>query len=136
MRKFIGENIPVRQTKGSAGYDISIIVEEDTIIPPNQTKVFNTGVKVEMNEGDLLLIFARSSLGFKRNIILVNSVACIDSDFKDEIRLALTNVGIEAQHFEKGVHRVAQGVFVNFLKTDDDKVTAKRKGGIGSTGDK
>ena len=135
MRKFIGKNIPVRQTKGSAGYDISIIVDEDTIIPPNQTKVFNTGVKVEMIEGEMLLIFTRSSLGFKRNLILANSVALIDSDFNDEIRLALTNVGIEPQYFEKGVHRVAQGVFTNYLKVDEDKVTAKRKGGVGSTGD-
>lgn len=46
---------------------------------------------------------------------------------------AVRNYGDHVQEIAAG-ERFAQGVFVKYLITDDDNATAKRSGGIGSTG--
>lgn len=55
----------------------------------------------------------------------------VDND--GNIGVFLINISDEVQYIYKG-DRIAQGMFVNFLITDDDEVTTERKGGFGSTG--
>ena len=55
----------------------------------------------------------------------------VDND--GNIGVFLINISDEIQYIYKG-DRIAQGMFVNFLITDDDEVTTERKGGFGSTG--
>lgn len=127
--------IPVRKTKKSAGYDFAVV--EGGVIPPHSTKIFNTGIKVRMEDDEVLLIFVRSSTGIKRGITLSNGTAVIDADYHNNedneghIMLALRNNTDKPITIEDG-DNVAQGVFVNYLYTGDT-VTAERKGGIGST---
>ena len=45
--------LPKRSTKSSAGYDIRSI--EEGVIPPHQSKIFKTGLKVCMNSDEVLL---------------------------------------------------------------------------------
>lgn len=49
-----------------------------------------------------------------------------------EIGLLFYNYGEETWKVKKN-DRVAQGMFINFLKCDDDNIMEKRKGGWGST---
>nr|DAI23814.1 MAG TPA: deoxyuridine 5'-triphosphate nucleotidohydrolase [Caudoviricetes sp.] len=127
--------LPVRKTKHSAGYDLAVV--EGGVIPPHATKIFNTGIKVCMEDNEVLLIFVRSSTGIKRGVTLANGTAVIDADYynnKDNeghIMLALHNNTDEAITIEDG-DNVAQGVFVNYLSTGET-VVKERKGGIGST---
>lgn len=127
--------LPERKTKHSAGYDLAVV--EGGIIPPHTTKIFNTGIKVRMEDDEVLLIFVRSSIGIKRGITLSNGTAVIDSDFynnednEGHIMLALHNNTDEPITIDGGEH-VAQGVFVKYLCTGDN-VVQERKGGIGST---
>ena len=86
-----------------------------------------------MGSDDVLLMFVRSSVGIKRHLMLSNGTGVIDSDYHDEIHVALTNYGSEPQEVKSG-ERVAQGVFVKYLLTDTDDTEEERKGGIGSTG--
>lgn len=131
MRKFVSnEYKPKRATKGSAGYDF--IANEDITIKAGETVKFDTGVKVEMESDDVLLLFPRSSLGFKYKLQLDNTVGVIDSDFKDTIKCKMTNWSNEDVHIEKG-KTYMQGIFVKYLKTDDDSAEDERIGGIGST---
>ena len=127
--------LPERKTKHSAGYDLA--VAEGGVIPPHATKIFNTGIKVRMEDDEVLLIFVRSSIGIKRGITLSNGTAVIDADFfnnednEGHIILALHNNTDESIIINDREH-VAQGVFINYLCTDDT-VVKERKGGIGST---
>ena len=81
---------------------------------------------------DVLKIYPRSSMAIKRGITLVNDVAVIDSDFKDEIVLALCNNTMEDVTIKKG-EKIAQGIFQKYL-TCGDEPSVVRNGGIGSTG--
>ena len=123
--------LPARATRGSAGYDIRVTC--GGIVPPGKTVVFSTGLTVSMGSDEVLLIYPRSSIGIKRNLMLSNTTGVIDSDYTDEIHMALTNFGERTQVIKSG-ERVAQGIFMKYLVTTDDNTTDERNGGIGSTG--
>ena len=139
MRKTEGNVIlPTRADKGSAGYDIYTPV--DFTINPGETKILPMDVKVSMEEDEVLLLYVRSSIGIKKHIVLTNGTGVIDSTYYNNpdndgnICGAFTNMGTEAQTFKAG-DRIMQGVFVNYLITNDDKpLNATRVGGVGSTG--
>ena len=137
MRKFrrldqcIETELPRRATKYSAGYDFYAAVSAE--IKPGEKYVIPTNTAVEMDEDDVLLIFPRSSYAIKFGLDLVNSVGVIDADYKDQIFICYRNTGDEPFFIKRG-DRIAQGVFVKFLKTDDDNASGERNGGVGSTG--
>lgn len=129
--------IPQRKTKNSAGYDFSCCKEE--IIKPHETKLFPTGIKAKMEDGEFLAIFIRSSLAIKKGLILSNSVGIIDSDYynnpdnEGHIMVALTNISDKDVLIE-AKERIAQGIFLKYEVVDNEKeIKAKRLGGIGST---
>ncbi len=129
--------IPKRSTKYSAGYDLRSL--EDYILKPNESHAFKTGLKVSMNENEVFMIFDRSSVGFKYDVCLSNSVGIIDADYynnKDNeghMAVKLINHGTKDYEIKKG-DRIAQGIFLNYLCVDDEEeIKDERKGGIGST---
>ncbi|MBR2997958.1 MAG: deoxyuridine 5'-triphosphate nucleotidohydrolase [Bacilli bacterium] len=129
--------IPTRSTKHSAGYDFKSPI--DFVLNPGESKKVPTGIKASMNEDEFLAIFVRSSMGFKYNIRLCNQVGIVDSDYynnqdnEGHIFIKIQNEGTEALTINKG-DRFAQGIFMNFLITDDDMSFGDRTGGFGSTG--
>lgn len=137
MIKFIPDEthdsiMPCRATKGSAGYDFA--VPFDIIIPPDTTKIIDTGIKVSMDSDTVLLLFVRSSLGIKGGVTLANGTGVIDSDFPETIKIALHNGSVNGTSIIiPACKPFAQGVFVTFKKTDDDSSETERTGGIGST---
>lgn len=128
--------LPVRATKHSAGYDICTPV--DITIPSGGCVKVKTDIKAKIKDDEVLLIFVRSSVGIKKNIVLMNGTAVIDRDFynnKDNdgnITLALYNYGNDLQTFKAG-DRICQGVFAKYDTVEDDDVETTRTGGIGST---
>ena len=131
-------NIPYRATKGSAGYDLE--AAERVVIRPNETKLVPVGLKACFSEDEVLLIFCRSSIALKRNLALPNGVGVIDSDYynnednEGEIFVQLRNFGEIEQVIEKK-ERIAQGIFIKYLSTDNDqKSDIIRSGGFGSSG--
>lgn len=124
------ELLPKRATNGSAGYDF--VVPHDIEIPSAETVKVNTHVRVSMLLDEVLKIYSRSSTAIKRGVTLVNGVAIIDSDFKDEIVLALRNNSRYTVAIKKG-EKIAQGIFQKYL-TCGDEPPVIRNGGIGSTG--
>ena len=67
-RIYEGIRLPARATAGSAGYDLYTPVA--MTIRPGETIKIPTGIRVEMNDGWVLAVFPRSSLGdvYKRQI--------------------------------------------------------------------
>lgn len=129
--------LPKRKTKGSAGYDIS--VPQRTVLPAGKLTVVGTGLKAYMLDDEYLAVHIRSSMAIKRDVIMVNGTGIIDSDYYNNadndghIQLPLLNLDTKDIVLEKG-ERVAQGIFMKYLLTDDDSSTDTRNGGIGSTG--
>ena len=129
--------LPKRATAYSAGYDF--FVSETREIPARGTALLPTGVKAKMPQGEVLLLFIRSSLGIKRGLTLANGVGVIDADYygnpsnDGEISIAIRNCTDAPITIEKG-ERVAQGIFVPYAIVDDDDVETTRQGGFGSSG--
>jgi dUTP pyrophosphatase len=129
--------LPKRKTSGSAGYDFESAVTIE--IEPNKIAFVSTGIKAYMPENEVLQMYPRSSLSFKKKLVKANSVGIIDSDYynnpdnEGEIMLILYNFGEEKVLINKG-ERIAQGIFIQYLTIDDSETTVKRLGGFGSTG--
>lgn len=124
--------LPTRATVDSAGYDF--VASEDVTIPAGQMRLVKTGVAAQMQDDEVLELFVRSSLAYKHQVTLQNSVGIIDRDFfPNPIGVLLRNEGEKPFVVKKG-ERIAQGLFKKYLKTTNDHVEAKRNGGFGSTG--
>ena len=130
--------LPTRADDGSAGYDF--YTHEKIILPPKTMIKVNTFIKASMEKDEVLLLFVRSSIGIKKNIMLCNGTGVIDStyynneDNEGNIICALYNYGDTEQTIDAG-DRIVQGVFVKYLTAENDYVTnSKRKGGVGSSG--
>ena len=134
--KNTGLSLPIRKTKGSAGYDMASRI--DIKIKPKTVEFIPTGIKAYMQEDEVLKVYPRSSLGFKKHLMKINSVGIIDSDYynnpdnEGEISLILYNFGDKPVSIKKN-ERIAQGIFTKYLKIDKDNTNVKRLGGFGST---
>ena len=71
--------LPKRATAGSAGYDF--ISPLEVTVPAGGTALIPTGIRAEMEPGWVLMLFPRSSLGFRHALRLSNTVGVIDSDY-------------------------------------------------------
>lgn len=128
--------IPTRGTKGSAGYDISSPVS--FTLEPNETYKFPTGIKCNIDDGWVLMLYPRSSVGFKYQVGMVNTIPVIDSDYffsnnEGHIFIKIKNNGDKPFVVNTG-DRIVQGVFLPYGITIDDNSEIERNGGIGSTG--
>lgn len=132
--------IPRRATRKSSGYDF--VSPFYFTLSPNETVKFPLGIKTYMQEDEELLLFPRSSIGFKYKIKIDNTIGKIDSDFynnsdnEGDIHISLTNTGDQLWEVKAG-DKICQGSFYKYLVADDDcPVTEDRVGGIGSTNER
>lgn len=133
------ENIklPQRATVGSAGYDFYTPIE--ICLKPKQQISIPTGIRCEMSQDCVLMIYPRSGLGFKYRLQLNNTVGIIDSDYfysdnEGHIFIKITNDSNEDKEVKIEKNQAfAQGIFTRYLLVDDDDTKAKRNGGFGST---
>ena len=129
--------LPKRATKGSAGYDFYTPI--DVYLKPGETLKIPTGIRCEMNERWVLMIYPRSGLGFKYRLQLNNTVGVIDSDYfysdnEGHIFIKITNDSNEGKIVDvKKGQGIAQGIFMQYGIVEDDDVSELRNGGFGST---
>ena len=138
--KKLSENavVPSYGTAYSAGADLYSAMEEDVIIAPEATKFIKTGIAIEIPEGLVGLIYARSGMACKKGLAPANKVGVIDSDYRGEIIVALYNHSDSAVTVAKG-DRIAQLVLTPYIKADFEEAdelddTVRGDGGFGSTG--
>lgn len=128
--------VPSRATSSSAGYDFYL--PYDLVIKPKESILVKTGIKACMENDEFLMIVIRSSLGVKKGLQLSNNVGIIDSDYynnidnEGHIMISLKNCSDIAVTLMCG-ERIAQGIFLKYLKVDDDSNQNARLGGFGST---
>ena len=133
--EYLNVSLPKRATSDSAGYDF--YSPKEYALLPGETVKIPTGIRVKIDDGWVLTIFPRSSLGFKYKLRLDNTVGIIDSDYyhaenEGHIFIKLTNCGDKPLTIEKG-KAFAQGVFLEYGVTYDDDSDGVRTGGFGST---
>lgn len=131
--------LPVRATEGAAGLDLSACLDAPLAIPSGGRALIPTGIAIELPGPEVAaLLFARSSLGIKRGLMLTNGVGVIDSDYRGEIRIGVYNFTNEPCIVENG-ERLAQLVTVPLAGLAAAEAaslgdTARGAGGFGSTG--
>ena len=130
-------SLPKRGTKSAAGYDFYALY--DYTLKPGEIMKVPTGIKVSMENDDVLFLIDRSSMGFKYNVRLTNQVGVIDADYynnegnEGHMWIRIQNEGDKDYVVKKG-EAMIQGVFLKYLKTDDDiESDIDRNGGLGST---
>lgn len=129
--------LPKRATVGSAGYDFFSPIDFE--LASGESIKIPTGVRVKIDDGWVLQLFPRSSLGFKYRLQLDNTVGIIDSDYyysgnEGHIFIKITNCSNDNKTVSvKKADAFAQGVFLQYGITYDDDVHELRNGGFGST---
>lgn len=129
---------PTYGSQFSAGADLYYAGDEPLTIEAGKTVLVHTGIAMEIPEGLVGLIFARSGLATKRSLAPANKVGVIDSDYRGEIMVALHNHSDIPQTIEAR-ERIAQLVLVPYVaaafeEADELDDTARGTGGFGSTG--
>ena len=128
--------MPRRATAGSAGYDF--VSTLTLTLAPGESGLIPTGIRCEMEPGWVLMLFPRSSLGFRHNVRLSNTVGIIDSDYahadnEGHIMVKLFNAGDHEVTVGRG-ERFCQGVFLPHGTAEEEAQAGERTGGFGSTG--
>ena len=133
-----GAILPKRGSLDAAGADLSACIDAALTFAPQETMLVPTGLSVEIPQGYVGLVCARSSVASKRDLAPANKVGVIDSDYRGEILVALHNHGVVPRTIEPG-ERIAQLVIVpylaaSFAEADALSDTERGAGGFGSTG--
>ena len=133
----IDENtkVPNYAHQGDAGLDF-YSAEENYILKPQERKGFSTGVKMEIPDGYVGLIWDKSGLAAKYGVKTMAGV--IDSTYRGEVMIVLINLGNKEYLVEKNA-KIAQMLIQKIEQAeieivDDLNVTKRGGGGFGSTG--
>lgn len=127
---------PTYAKPGDACFDLRSIAD-DVLVPSGGVVAVRTGIAIEVPEGYALLLHSRSGHG-KVKVSLANSTGIIDSGYRGELVLLISNGGVSWFKVSKG-DRIAQGMIVPIITADlewaDELSNTERgEGGFGSSG--
>jgi dUTP pyrophosphatase len=134
--------LPVRAHSTDAGMDLFFCPDEpgmSVVIPPSESRLLPTGLKIEVPEGYMLEIKNKSGIAAKRGLVV--GACVVDRGYTGEVFVNLHNVSHEFQSINDG-EKTAQAVFVK-IETDIDieecdeiydTTTSRGGGALGSTG--
>lgn len=133
--------IPTYGSEFAAGADLYAVIhnEENKIeILPGETAFIDTGIVMEIPNGYVGLVYARSGLSCKQGLAPANKVGVIDSDYRGNIMIALYNQSNETRIVSEG-DRIAQIIIqpveqFGFKVTENLSNTIRGNGGFGSSG--
>lgn len=128
-------------TEGSAGIDLRACSMSNFTLFYKKQAIILTGIKLAIPYGWVGMLYPRSGLGVK-GLVLVNTVGVIDSDYRGEVKLAVTNTSINHEPIEiKPLDRIAQLVIIphyphNAVSVNHKPLPDTQRGenGFGSTG--
>lgn len=133
--------IPTYGSVYAAGADLYAVIhnEENKVeILPGETAFIDTGIVMEIPNGYVGLVYARSGLSCKQGLAPANKVGVIDSDYRGNIMVALYNQSNEPRTVSEG-DRIAQIIIqpveqFGFKVTENLSNTVRGNGGFGSSG--
>jgi dUTP pyrophosphatase len=148
---------PARQTDESSGYDLraylrsravtvvrgatgeesELLVDGSLRLEPGDVALVPTGFRAQVPRGFEAQVRMRSSMAFRRGLILPNAPGTIDADYPDEWLIMMKNDSPRAVVIEHG-ERIAQAVIGPYVapvwKRGSVRRSTNRTGGFGSTG--
>mgnify|MGYP003666606979 FL=1 len=141
--------LPVRAYQTDAGMDLFYCPNgekklydctKDFFVPPHESRLLPTGIKVEVPYGYMMEIKNKSGIASKKQLLV--GACVVDCGYNGEVYVNLHNIGPHSQSFKPG-EKIAQAVLVpishcNIEEALEDKLNKKTErgsGGFGSTGD-
>lgn len=135
-----GAAIPQYATTGAACFDLFAVLEEDVFVSDSYPAAIPTGLQFEIQDGYVMMVYSRSGHGFKNDVRLSNCVGVIDSDYRGEVMVKLTQdseswSGLRVSNGD----RIAQAMIipvnqVSFEEVESLSDTVRGEGGFGSSG--
>jgi len=142
--------LPTRAYQMDAGMDLyycpngdkKLYDEKSFHIPPRESRLLPTGIKVEVPYGYMLEIKNKSGVAYKRQLLV--GACVVDPGYDGELYINLHNLGQKTQII-KPEEKIAQAVLIPIVhcgieevKTDKflNSHSERGAGGFGSTGDK
>lgn len=127
--------IPSKTRMSDAGYDLTIISVYK--IFTTKTKLYDTGIKLDIPNGYYVEIVPRSSIS-KSGYILSNNIGIIDQGYKGNLYVALTKIDDEMPDltlpFKCCQLLIKKQIYANFIETNKELDDSNRNiGGFGST---
>jgi dUTP pyrophosphatase len=143
-----GAILPSYHSTGAAGFDLHSL--EDHTFSLGETKLVRTGLAFQIPEGYEMQIRDRSGVVLKTPFRVANSPGTIDSDYRGEVSIIITNSRTPGQHMTGGNRvgecnyiakgeRIAQAVIcpvvkVQLVEVENLEETKRGSGGFGHTG--
>lgn len=127
--------IPSKTRMSDAGYDLTIISIYKNF--STKTKLYDTGIKLDIPNGYYVEIVPRSSIS-KSGYILSNNIGIIDQGYKGNLYVALTKIDDEMPDltlpFKCCQLLIKKQIYANFIETNKLLEDSNRNiGGFGST---
>ena len=131
-----GLELPNYQTSGAAGMDVR--AASDLTLEVGQTQLVPTGFALEIPQGYEVQLRPRSGLALNYSLTMLNSPATIDSDYRGEVGVILTNLGNQPFEIRRG-DRIAQMVVARvehakIVEVNELGASERGAGGFGHTG--
>lgn len=136
--KFDDLPLPHYTSEGSAGMDVYAAISDDIVLTPQSTVLIPTGLAIALPHGYECQVRSRSGLAAKHGIFTLNAPGTVDSDYRGEIKVILSNFSNEPFVIKRG-DRIAQLIIAKYEKiewyeTKELEKTQRGEGGFGSTG--
>jgi dUTP pyrophosphatase len=130
--------LPSYATEGSAGMDVRAAVEGEFVLRARTTALIPTGFAIALPPGYEAQIRPRSGLAIRHEVGIMNSPGTIDSDYRGEVKVILTNFGANDFIVRRG-DRIAQMVIARYTRVEWSEAaslgeTDRGAGGFGHTG--
>jgi dUTP pyrophosphatase len=119
--------------------DLYACIDSPVVAEPFQTVVIPTGIAIALPDpSHAAFVYARSGLAIKHGLAPSNCVGVIDSDYRGEILVGLTNHSVTAYEIVPG-ERIAQMIIApvclpEIIEAGELDETGRGAGGFGSTG--
>lgn len=123
--------IPEYAHPTDAGADVSAV--EETKIEAGETKIVKTGIAVAIPAGYEIQIRPRSGLSLKSKLRIANAPGTIDTEYRGEIGIIMTNTGDTPYVIEKGM-KIAQMVIAPTPKIKWEEVATVEELGTTNRG--
>lgn len=130
--------LPQPATDHAAGVDLRADLNEPMRLLPGETAAVPTGIAVALPDGWEAQVRPRSGLAWRHHIGMLNAPGTIDSDYRGEIKVLLTNFGDAVFELQPG-ERIAQLVLSRVYRPAWEEVSelppsGRGEGGFGHTG--
>ncbi|TVQ52055.1 MAG: dUTP diphosphatase [Rhodobacteraceae bacterium] len=131
--------LPAYATAGAAGMDVRAFLPDGPLtFAHGDLRLVSIGFHVELPPGVEMQLRPRSSMALKHGLIIPNSPATIDSDYRGVVMVGLYCLGRQPYTINHG-DRIAQAVIADVrrcvaVEVDRLSETERGAGGLGSTG--